>query len=243
MQKLDSSNFLRCCCFLMVLLGQSAYGYAQMSLTNNNRLHARNFSYPISQVTESKVLLKDALENLKKQFNVQIAYQEGLLDNKFVPTNLTSNISQFTLDDNLKQLLSAFQLTYRKINDNQISIFTVKDLTLNNVSVAAVTLTGKVVDAGDGQPVVGASVYLKIDNKVGAITDVTGSFKLVVPDKYAGKPLTLVVAYVGYNQEEVPVSDPVSPLQIKLVQNNKALNEVVVTALGISKQKNHWAIR
>lgn len=237
MRKLDSSNFLRCCCFLMVLLGRSAYGYAQMALTSNSRIHAKSFGYTAPQAVENKVLLKDALDNLKKQFNVQIAYQEGLLDNKFVPANLTGNISQLTLDDNLKQLLSAFQLTYRKINDNQISIFTVKDLTPTNAAVAAVTLTGKVVDAGDGQPVVGASVYLKIDNKVGAITDITGSFKLIVPDKYSGRALTLVIAYIGYNQEEVIVNDPASVLQIKLAQNNKALNEVVVTALGISKQK------
>lgn len=236
MRKLDSSNFFRCCCFLMILLGQSAYGFAQMALTSNNRVHAKNFGYTAPQSVESKVLLKDALDNLKKQFNVQIAYQEGLLDNKFVPVNLTNNISQLTLDDNLKQLLSAFQLTYRKINDNQISIFTTRDLQLST-TVAAVVLTGKIIDGADGQPVIGASVYLKADNKVGTTTDVTGSFKLSVPDKYSAKPLTLVVAYIGYDQEEIPVTDPASALQIKLTRNNKALNEVVVTALGISKQK------
>ncbi|MEO3403406.1 SusC/RagA family TonB-linked outer membrane protein [Mucilaginibacter sp. CAU 1740] len=236
MRKLDSSKFFRCCCFLMVLLGHSVYGFAQMALTSNTRMHARSYSYQLPQSTETKVLLKDALDNLKKQFNVRIAYQEGLLDNKFVPASLSANSKLLSLDDNLKQLLTIFQLEYRKINDNQISIFAARDVQANPI-VAAVVLTGKVTDAADGQPVVGASVYLKADNKVGTTTDVSGNFKLLVPDKYSGGALTLTVVYMGYSQQDVPVASPASPIQIKLAQNNKALNEVVVTALGISKQK------
>src|SRR5476651_856591 len=127
MRKLDLSTCLKCCCFLLVLLGQSVYGYAQMALTSNNRFHSRVQNYPVQQAVESKVLLKDALENLKKQFNIQIAYQEGLLDNKFIPASLSNNTKLFSLDENLKQLLSVFQLEYRKINENQISIFSSKD--------------------------------------------------------------------------------------------------------------------
>jgi TonB-linked SusC/RagA family outer membrane protein len=236
MRKLDLSTFIKCCCFLLVLIGRPGYGMAQMALTSN-RLHSKAQSFNIQQVTETKVLLKDALENLKKQFNVQIAYQEGLLDNKFIPASISNNARQYNLDENLKQMLSVFQLEYRKINDNQISIFSSKEPVNTPVAAVITVITGKVIDAGNNEAVIGASVYLKADPKVGTSTDVSGAFKLTVPDKYTGKPIVLEVAYIGYNKEAVTVTDPASTIQIKLKQNNSTLNEVVVTALGISKQK------
>ncbi|MDB4920763.1 SusC/RagA family TonB-linked outer membrane protein [Mucilaginibacter sp.] len=233
MQKLDLSAFLKCCCFLLALLGRSVYGFGQTSFASNSvHLKARNLT--VQQVVENKVTLKDALDNLKKQFKIQIAYHEGLLDNKFVPASLANNAWQFNLDDNLKQLLSVFQLEYRKINDNQISIFSIKE-TSDNKAVAIIT--GKVIDATDNEPIINASVFLKADPKIGAATDVSGNFKLSVPDKYANGPVTLEVAYIGYDRQEFTVSNPTLAVQIKLKKNTSTLNEVVVTALGISKQR------
>jgi len=220
---------------MFALLGQSVYGLAQTSYASNSaRLKARSLT--VQQATENKVTLKDALDNLKKQFKIQIAYHEGLLDNKFVPASLANNARLYNLDDNLKQLLAAFQLDYRKINDSQISIFSLKEPSEIKVPVAEV-ITGRVVDAADNEPIVGAPVVLKSDPQVGTSTDVTGNFKLTIPDKYADKPIVLQVVYMGYDREEATVSDPSAPVQIKLKKNTSVLNEVVVTALGISKQK------
>ncbi|HEY9195779.1 MAG TPA: SusC/RagA family TonB-linked outer membrane protein [Mucilaginibacter sp.] len=221
---------------MLVFLGQSVYGLAQMALTSNTRFHSKALNFTVQQPAENKVLLKDALDNLKKQFNVQIAYQEGLLDNKFIPASLFNNARLFNLDENLKQLLSVFQLEYRKINNNQISIFSSHDQATTPAAVIAV-ITGKVVDAGNNEPVIGASVYLKAAPQIGTSTDASGNFKLVVPDKYTGKAVELQVAYIGYSNETITVTNLSAPVQIKLKQSNSTLNEVVVTALGISKQK------
>lgn len=235
MRKLDLSAFFKCCCFMFALLGQSVYGLAQTSYASNSaHLKARNVT--TQQAVENKVTLKDALDNLKKQFKIQIAYHEGLLDNKFVPASLTNNARLYNLDDNLKQLLSAFQLDYRRINDNQISIFSSKEQSEMKAPVAAL-ITGKVVDAANNEPVIDASVMLKADPQVGTSTDASGNFKLTIPDKYTDKPVTLQVAYIGYDKEELTVTNPSIPVQIKLKKNTSTLNEVVVTALGISKQK------
>src|SRR3569833_1751943 len=220
---------------MFALLGQSVYGLAQTSNASNSaRLKARSLT--VQQATENKVTLKDALDNLKKQFKIQIAYHEGLLDNKFVPASLANNARLYNLDDNLKQLLAAIQHDYRKINDSQISIISKKEPSEIKVPVAEV-ITGRVVDAADIEPIVGAPVVLKSDPQVGTSTDVTGNFKLTIPDKYADKPIVLQVVYMGYDREEATVSDPSAPVQIKLKKNTSVLNEVVVTALGISKQK------
>ena len=241
MRKLDLSNFLKCCCLMLLLLGNSAPGFSQLAMARNN-LSASKPRNLIRQTQEDgRVLLKDALESLKRQFNVQIAYQEGLLDNKFVSVGLAGNLKQHDLESNLKQLLSGFQLEYKKINENQISIFSLKEkeesITARQVTLVASVLKGKVTSSNDSQPVIGASVYLKSDPTVGTITDVSGNFSLTIPDKYNGKPVTIAVAYIGYIKYETTISDFNAVLSIKLKEDNNTLNEVVVTALGISKQR------
>lgn len=88
-------------------------------------------------------------------------------------------------------------------------------------------VTGKVSDATG--PIIGASVVEK-GTANGTITDLDGNFSLNVK---AGA--TLVVSYVGYKSEEVKVGK--GPLNITLKEDAKALDEVVVTALGIKRER------
>jgi TonB-linked SusC/RagA family outer membrane protein len=92
-----------------------------------------------------------------------------------------------------------------------------------------VKVTGKVVDAKTGEPVIGCSVQVK-GSGAGAITDSNGSFKLDVPE---GSMLT--VSYIGY--EKIAVKASSTALVIKLEEDTKNLSEVVVTALGIKRDK------
>lgn len=88
-------------------------------------------------------------------------------------------------------------------------------------------VTGKVSDATG--PIIGASVVEK-GTANGTITDLDGNFSLNVK---AGA--TLVVSYVGYKSEEVKAGR--GPLNITLKEDAKALDEVVVTALGIKRER------
>ncbi len=91
-----------------------------------------------------------------------------------------------------------------------------------------ITVKGKVT-ATDGEPVVGAYVLVK-DTSTGVLTGLDGDFSLAnVPA--SGK---LVVAFMGMKTVEVPVSQNVS---VTLEPDSEALNEVVVTAMGISREK------
>lgn len=86
------------------------------------------------------------------------------------------------------------------------------------------------VSADDGQPVIGASVTVK-GEKVGAVTDMDGSFSIGnVPEGAK----TLVVSFVGMKPKEVVIEPN---MKIVLQSNSKMLNEVVVTAMGITKEK------
>ena len=90
-----------------------------------------------------------------------------------------------------------------------------------------ITVSGKV--SSDGEPVVGAYVLVKGTTN-GQLTDLDGTFTLVnVP---AGS--SLVVAFMGMKTTEVAAAPKVS---VEMEADTEYLKEVVVTAMGISKEK------
>ena len=93
----------------------------------------------------------------------------------------------------------------------------------------AKTITGKVVDVA-GEPIIGASVLVK-DSSTGSVTDIDGKFSVEAP---VGS--TLVVSFVGYATEEVKVG-AASDYTVTLKDDTQSLSEVVVTAMGIKKEK------
>jgi TonB-linked SusC/RagA family outer membrane protein len=90
-------------------------------------------------------------------------------------------------------------------------------------------LTGVVTDDLTGEPLIGANVIIKGTGE-GAVTNFDGEYSLSVTDG-----ITLVFSYVGYNSEEVFIQGQ-EVLDVALSQG-EALEEVVVTALGISREK------
>ncbi|WP_319504029.1 carboxypeptidase-like regulatory domain-containing protein [Bacteroides graminisolvens] len=91
-------------------------------------------------------------------------------------------------------------------------------------------VTGNVTSEEDGLPVVGASVLVK-GTTVGTITDIDGNFTL---SSVPASAKVLQVSYIGMQSQEVAIKPSV---KIILKNDAKALDEVVVTALGISREK------
>ncbi|RYF20365.1 MAG: SusC/RagA family TonB-linked outer membrane protein [Flavobacteriales bacterium] len=92
-------------------------------------------------------------------------------------------------------------------------------------------LEGTVVDAVTKEPVIGASVNIK-GTTHGVVTDFDGKFFFQTGQKF---PYTLIVSYLGYKKAEVVVN--ANSVTIDLTEEQNQLSEVVVTALGISKEK------
>lgn len=90
---------------------------------------------------------------------------------------------------------------------------------------------GKVTDAANGDGIPGTNVVLKGTN-VGVVTDVDGSYSIELPDLNG----TLVFSFVGYISQEIQVGNRTS-ISISLQQDAVQMNEVVVTALGIEREK------
>ena len=98
------------------------------------------------------------------------------------------------------------------------------------MAVAQTQVKGTVVSSEDGEPVVGASVMVS-GTKTGSITDADGKFALSAPEG-----TKLVVSYLGMHPKTVTVPRS-GELKIKLDPDNKVLDEVVVTAMGITREK------
>ena len=91
-------------------------------------------------------------------------------------------------------------------------------------------LKGRVIDANN-DPVIGASIMVK-NSKEGTVTDMEGKFVL-----NSSPAATLVVSYIGYVTQEVKTEGRKSPITIVLKEDTKRLGEVVVTALGIKRDR------
>lgn len=92
-------------------------------------------------------------------------------------------------------------------------------------------LEGTVIDAATKEPIIGASINIK-GTTHGVITDFDGKFFFQTGQKF---PYTLVVSFLGYKRTEVVANG--NSVVIILTQEQNALSEVVVTALGITKEK------
>ena len=97
------------------------------------------------------------------------------------------------------------------------------------MALAQTAVTGKVVSQEDGEPVIGASIKIA-GTKTGTVTDVDGNFTLPV----TGKDAVLEVSYLGMQTQKVKAS---SKMKIVLISDSRNLDEVVVTAMGISRDK------
>ena len=95
-------------------------------------------------------------------------------------------------------------------------------------------VTGNVTSEEDGLPVVGASVLVK-GTTVGTVTDIDGNFTLTNVPSSAG---TLVISFIGMQSQEVKIKPNVN---VVLKSDAEVLDEVVVTAMGISKEKKALA--
>ncbi|NND34749.1 MAG: SusC/RagA family TonB-linked outer membrane protein [Saprospiraceae bacterium] len=92
------------------------------------------------------------------------------------------------------------------------------------------TITGIVQDE-EGEPLIGVNVVVK-GTAIGTATDFDGSYSLEVPDDAT----TLVFSYTGFNTIEVPIEGRTA-IDMVMVSNILQLGEVVVTALGIEREK------
>ena len=104
---------------------------------------------------------------------------------------------------------------------------------LPTIILANTTIKGRVIDAANGETLIGATVVVKGDNELGTITDFDGNFSITTKSEL---PLTLKAQFIGFEPQEIVVNSETEIVEIKLHDSNTLLNEVVVVGYGTQKR-------
>ena len=94
------------------------------------------------------------------------------------------------------------------------------------------TVSGKVTDES-GNPIFGATIAVK-GTTIGTISGENGAYSIRIPERVAND--SLVFSYIGYADQYQPLSGRTT-IDVVMEQSNIEVEEVVVTALGISKKE------
>jgi hypothetical protein len=99
------------------------------------------------------------------------------------------------------------------------------------------TVTGKVTNEDTGEPLSGVSIRIK-GERGGTVTDANGHFSLKIPSRNnsMGK-WTILFSYSGFNERSIPL-DGTDPLEVRLKNNDRKLDEVVVIGYGTVKKRD-----
>lgn len=134
-----------------------------------------------------------------------------------------------TIEEVLKEVFKGSGITYM-IKGNEIILKVNKEEAAQQQPKKKRTVTGTVVDAENGDPVIGATVVVK-GQKDGVITDLDGNFTIAI----SGSKAQLEFSYIGYRKKTVDVGD-LGVINVKMESDNQLLSEVVVVGAGTQKK-------
>ena len=93
-------------------------------------------------------------------------------------------------------------------------------------------VTGRIVEKGTGEPVVGATVVVK-GTSTGTISDVNGFYTL----RDIPQDAVLIFSFVGMKAQEVPVEGR-RVINVELEIDSKVMEEVVVVGYGVQRKSD-----
>lgn len=173
--------------------------------------------------------LKNALQKLQKQSGYHVFYMSP----KVAPyKDISVPLATRSVQETLELILTKTPLTFRQ--EGKTIILTEKQGAVMIEKAESLLLLrqiqGKVTDE-KGEALPGVSILIK-GTQQGTISDINGNYQLNLEKENA----TLVFSFVGYLSQEVETGSR-STIDLSLKSDTKSLDEVVVTALGMSKEK------
>ena len=209
-------SWVKLCCFVFVLLVFQGNLFAQVQDDyKETRVTLRVDNMPLGEV----------LDTLATMTDVKFFYNHSQID---VNKKLSFDLKERTLNYVLIVVLAdqAVDIDYQS---NRVIVLKAKPK--QETQVVGEKVSGQVIDAETKDPLPGASIVLKETPGVGMTTDIDGKFQLDVPQGVTA----LLVSFVGYEDEEVPLTGNLSNLSIKLSPKQEELEDVVVTGMAPRK--------
>lgn len=170
--------------------------------------------------------IKEVLLEVKKQTDCSFLYNNEELNDA---SRVSIQVNNQTVNSVLNSILKNQNLSYT-IEDNIISIHKAVNKPHAQSIQQRKSVSGVVID-NNNIPVIGANVVEKGTTN-GVITDIDGKFTLEV-----GEGAILQISYIGYVTQDIPVKNQ-NNLNIILLEDHQALEEVVVVGYGTQKKIN-----
>jgi TonB-linked SusC/RagA family outer membrane protein len=177
-----------------------------------------------------KASIKELFKDIKKQSEFTFVYNvDDIEDLK----EIDCDFSQSTVEEILDYCLKGEDMTY-EVRDKVIVIVPREKLEIAPVEPIEQpqkkTIKGKVSDE-KGEPLPGVSIVVK-GTTIGITTDVDGNYTLEIPDEAE----VLVFSFIGMETQEIEILNQTT-INVSFVSSVVGLEDVVVTALGISREK------
>jgi len=179
---------------------------------------SKNIDLDIKNLT-----LKEVFNVIQEKSGYRFFYSDDLID---LDKQVNLMVSNRSIEEIIRELEQLSNLSFRMMEDNLIVVVP------NDEEVQQpVIITGKVTSATETQGLPGVNVVLKGTTK-GVITDFDGNYSIEVPDKF----VVLEFSFIGFESQEIPLNGRTS-LNVELTEDIQSLDEVVVTALSIQRNK------
>ncbi len=167
----------------------------------------------------------EVMAYVEKNSNYVFLYRNEDVD---LHAKVNISLSNASVEEILDEILEGQALAY-DIYERQIVLRKVLEKAVT--AVPQKTINGVVTDK-QGVPLPGVTVLVK-NTTVGAVTDIDGNFRLVLPEDAE----TLVFSFVGMQSQEIAIDDK-QQFMVVMSENAIGLDEVVVVGYGTQKKAN-----
>ncbi|QMU28251.1 SusC/RagA family TonB-linked outer membrane protein [Adhaeribacter radiodurans] len=214
---------------LLLLLGSNSYAEENKAKSALNQPITLKF-----QNTELSVVLRE----IEDRSGIHFIYSTQMID---ASRKVSIDASDRKLAQVLTDLLTPLRIDFEPVGGEIVlkrfrmsQAIPLADnntvLATNKKTLLASTITGKITSS-NGEPLPGVTVLVK-GTTTGTASGADGSYTITAPADNG----TLVFSFIGYTTKEVAFSGSAS-INVTLLDDTKTLDEVVVTALGIKREK------
>jgi len=191
---------------------------------SSNSVYAQEqkFTFEFKQTS-----IKTIFQYIEKHSEFIFMYRADLLDTS---KKVSAKVEKQSIEQILEQVLKEMPVVY-EVNDRQILLKKAEGKENASRQSGQKKLIQGLVKDEKGEVIIGATIKVK-DTTIGTVTDMNGLYNLTVPSENS----VLVVSYIGYTTQEVEVGKQQNII-ITLKEDQKTLEEVVVTAYGTGQKK------
>ncbi len=170
--------------------------------------------------------LEQVFSLIEQQSAYKFSYRNSILDQS---RDINLKMDAEKVEEILQAILPAKGLQYNIASGNSIVITRIAE-TRGNQASQQKKITGNITDE-KGEAIIGANIQVK-GTATGTITDFDGKFEIEAPANG-----TILISYIGYLNESVNIGDK-SVINVRLKEDTKLLDEVVVVGYGTQKKVN-----